>query len=112
MLTYFLATLAVLIVVFLIAVSRQPDTFRVERSMTMGMPASSPFAQVNEFHNWKSWSPYVELGPAKVKPVIDNQPRPLNSLPCHAQAQPRTPQTGYPIFGVVHHAEDGASRKV
>jgi Polyketide cyclase / dehydrase and lipid transport len=63
MLTYFVAALAIVIVVFVVMASRQPDTFRVERSVTMAAPASSPFAQVNDFHNWKLWSPYEGLDP-------------------------------------------------
>ena len=66
--TYCLAPLATLIVVSVIAVSRRPDTFRVERSTAMSAPTLSPFSQVNDFHNWKSWSPYVELNPEVRKP--------------------------------------------
>jgi hypothetical protein len=63
MLPYILATLAMLIVAFAIIVSNRPATFRVERSITMSVPASAPFTEVNDFHNWQVWSPYVEFDP-------------------------------------------------
>jgi hypothetical protein len=63
MLPYILASLAMFIVAFAIIVSNRPNTFRVERSITMSAPASTAFAQVNDFHNWQLWSPYVEFDP-------------------------------------------------
>lgn len=55
----------VLVVVALLAViAMQPSEFRIERSATMSAPASAPFAQVNDFHNWEAWSPWLEADPS------------------------------------------------
>jgi hypothetical protein len=58
-----LAALA-LIAVFLIVVALQPSEFRVERSAPIAAPAADVFAQVNDFHKWEAWSPWVKLDPA------------------------------------------------
>jgi len=61
------ATLAVLVLGFIAVVAMQPDEFRVSRSAKMAAPPSSPFAQVNDYHNWDAWSPWAKLDPnAKV----------------------------------------------
>ena len=60
---YAVATLAVLLVVFLIVASRQPDTFRVERAAMIAAPPATVFAQVDDLHNWRNWSPWQELDP-------------------------------------------------
>ncbi len=53
------AVLALLIVVILF----QPNTFHVERSITMAAPPAAAFAQVNDFHAWSAWSPWEKLDP-------------------------------------------------
>jgi hypothetical protein len=59
-----LAAVAALIVVFLIVVALQPSDFKVERSATMRAPAPAAFAQVNDFQNWRAWSPWEKIDPA------------------------------------------------
>jgi hypothetical protein len=61
--TIFFVFLVVLMTVIVI-VLLQPDEFRIERSTVMNAPASAPFAQVNDFHNWDKWSPWAKLDPA------------------------------------------------
>lgn len=39
-------------------------TFTIERSATIKAPANAVFAQVNDFHNWRAWSPWEVLDPA------------------------------------------------
>lgn len=39
------------------------DTYTVERSTTIGAPASSVYEQIADFHNWPAWSPWEELDP-------------------------------------------------
>jgi hypothetical protein len=39
----------------------RPDTYRVERSLTMAAPADVAFAYVNDFHKWEGWSPWEAL---------------------------------------------------
>jgi uncharacterized protein YndB with AHSA1/START domain len=58
------ATVALVVVVFLVAVAMQPAEFRVERTATMAAPPEEVFAQVNDFHNWEAWSPWAKLDPA------------------------------------------------
>jgi Polyketide cyclase / dehydrase and lipid transport len=59
-----LAAIAAVIAVFLIVVALQPSDFKVERSATMRAPAPAAFAQVNDFQNWKAWSPWEKIDPA------------------------------------------------
>src|SRR5262245_31586664 len=61
------ATVAVLLLGFIVVVAMQPNDFRVSRSAKMNAPPSAPFAQVNDYHNWDAWSPWAKLDPnAKV----------------------------------------------
>jgi len=54
----------ILVVATLAAViAMQPSDYRIERSATMSAPASAPFEQVNDFHNWEAWSPWLEADP-------------------------------------------------
>ena len=38
--------------------------FRIERSATIKASADAVFAQVNDFQNWRAWSPWEKLDPA------------------------------------------------
>ncbi|UTW09095.1 SRPBCC family protein [Pseudomonas benzenivorans] len=64
MLSYLLLTLAVIVILLLVLIARQPDQFRVERSAFMAAPAEAVFVQVNDFHNWPQWSPWARRDPA------------------------------------------------
>jgi len=61
---YILIVLAVIIAAFVILVATRPAEFRIVRTATMAAPAATVFAQVNDFHNWVSWSPWEKLDPA------------------------------------------------
>ena len=63
MLKKILLGVAAIIVVFLIVVALQPTDFRVTRSATMAAPPPAVFAQVNDFHNWRAWSPWEKMDP-------------------------------------------------
>ncbi len=63
MLPAILTTLAVLVLLFLIIVSRRPATFRVTRSATIAAPPAVVFAQVNDLGKWDAWSPWAKLDP-------------------------------------------------
>lgn len=52
-----------IVVAFVIAASRQPAQFRVQRQATMSAAPSAPFAQVNNFRNWEAWSPWAKIDP-------------------------------------------------
>ena len=64
MLKWILAAVATVVVVFLIVVALQPSDFKVERSATLRAPAPAAFAQVNDFNNWRAWSPWEKIDPA------------------------------------------------
>lgn len=44
-------------------VAMQPDDYRVVRSTKIDARPAAVFAQVNDFHNWEKWSPWVKLDP-------------------------------------------------
>ncbi len=59
-----LGFLAVLILLFLGFVATRPDTYHVERSITIAAPAASVFGLVADFREWPKWSPWEKLDPA------------------------------------------------
>src|SRR5262245_63637847 len=63
-----LLVIAVLIVIALAAIlvvaSTKPDTFRVERSAVIKAPPENIFALINDFQQWRSWSPWETRDPA------------------------------------------------
>lgn len=58
-----LIVLAVLILIFAGVVAMQPDDYRVERSAKMSATPAAVFEQVNDFHKWEAWSPWIKLDP-------------------------------------------------
>jgi hypothetical protein len=64
MLKWILAGAAAVVVIFLLVVALQPSDFKIERSATMRAPAPAAFAQVNDFQNWRAWSPWEKVDPA------------------------------------------------
>ena len=48
---------------FLWYVASRPDSFRVERSATIGAQPDKVFALINDFHNWPMWSPWEKMDP-------------------------------------------------
>jgi len=52
-----------LIAVFLIVAAMQPDDYKVSRSTTIDAPPEVVFAQINDFHKWESWSPWLADDP-------------------------------------------------
>jgi uncharacterized protein YndB with AHSA1/START domain len=56
--------LAVAIAVVLILAATKPDTLRVQRAITVKAPAEKIFPLINDFHQWRSWSPYEDRDPA------------------------------------------------
>lgn len=42
----------------------KPDTFRVERAITIKAPPDKVFTLINDFHQWGTWSPWEKLDPA------------------------------------------------
>jgi uncharacterized protein YndB with AHSA1/START domain len=55
--------LAVLVGVLAFVVSTRPATFHLERSIAIAAPPERAFAQVVDFHQWATWSPWEKLDP-------------------------------------------------
>jgi uncharacterized protein YndB with AHSA1/START domain len=53
-----------LIAALLIFAGTRPDSFRVQRAITIKAPAEKIFPLINDFHLWASWSPWEKLDPA------------------------------------------------
>jgi hypothetical protein len=60
---YAVAALAAIVVIILVIAALKPSDFRVVRSASMSAPPPAVFAQVNDFHNWESWSPWAKIDP-------------------------------------------------
>jgi hypothetical protein len=54
---------AVVIIGFLGIVVVRPSDFRVTRSITINAKPAEPFAQVNNFHSWPTWSAWEKIDP-------------------------------------------------
>lgn len=54
----------VLFVAVLVYAATKPDTFRVQRSISIKAPPEKIFAILNDFHLSESWSPYEKKDPA------------------------------------------------
>ena len=49
---------------FALVVATRPAEFRVARTTTVSAPAAVVFANLNDLHRWRDWSPYEGLDPA------------------------------------------------
>jgi uncharacterized protein YndB with AHSA1/START domain len=58
-----LIAVALIIVVFAVVVALQPADFSVTRAATISAPPETVFAQVNDFHKWRDWSPWEKIDP-------------------------------------------------
>ncbi len=59
-----LAVIAVAVIALLIYASTRPDSFRVQRSITIKAPADKIFPEVNDLRAQQSWSPWEAKDPA------------------------------------------------
>jgi hypothetical protein len=64
MLKYYAIGIVLLIVGLLGFAASKPDTFRIARSAEIKAAPDKLFPLVNDFHSWKSWSPYEGRDPA------------------------------------------------
>ena len=58
-----LVGLAVFLIIFFGFVQMQPPQFTVERSIKIAAPASTVYANLDDFHKWEAWSPWAKLDP-------------------------------------------------
>jgi len=72
MTTALIIVLAAIAAVLLI-VAMQPAEFRIVRSTTIAASPEKVFPEVNDFHNWKAWSPWAKIDPA-MKDSYDRAP--------------------------------------
>jgi uncharacterized protein YndB with AHSA1/START domain len=42
----------------------KPDTFRIQRAMSVNAPPEKVFALINDFRRWTVWSPWEKMDPA------------------------------------------------
>lgn len=56
--------LAIAIAVVLIVAATKPNTLRVQRATSISAPADKIFPLINDFHQWRGWSPYENKDPA------------------------------------------------
>lgn len=59
-----LIALAVIVVALLGFATTKPDTFRIERSVSIKAVPETIFAHLNDFRSWGDWSPWEKLDPA------------------------------------------------
>ena len=64
MITNVLLVMAAVAAGLLIFVATRPDTFRVERHVTIDRSAAEIFPLIEDFHAWTRWSPWEDLDPA------------------------------------------------
>uniref|UniRef100_B0SUT4 Polyketide cyclase/dehydrase n=1 Tax=Caulobacter sp. (strain K31) TaxID=366602 RepID=B0SUT4_CAUSK len=66
-----LKIIAIIVVVAIVAVlgyaATRPNTFRVARSTVIKAPPEKIYAQIEDFHAWRAWSPYETLDPAMTR---------------------------------------------
>lgn len=58
-----LIALVLIVAGFAAYVALQPDEYRIERTATMAAAPAEVFEQVNDFHKWDAWSPWVKIDP-------------------------------------------------
>jgi Polyketide cyclase / dehydrase and lipid transport len=56
--------LVVLVAIVLAYAATRPDTFQVERTVSIKAPPEKIFPYINDLHSWRAWSPYENLDPA------------------------------------------------
>lgn len=53
--------IVVVVALMLIFAATRPDSFRLERSISIKAPPDKVFALINDFHQWGAWSPWENI---------------------------------------------------
>lgn len=61
---YAAAAIAVVVAGILVYGATRPDTFRVQRTVTIKAPPDRIFALIDDLRGWAAWSPYEKKDPA------------------------------------------------
>ena len=70
---------AVVILAVLAFAYTRPDTFRVERSVTIKAPSQKVFDAISDFHRWTEWSPWENIDPG-LKRTYSGAPRGVGTV--------------------------------
>jgi uncharacterized protein YndB with AHSA1/START domain len=62
-LTIIAVIIAIAIAAILVLAATKPDILSVQRSISIKAPPERIFAAINDFHRWRSWSPFEERDP-------------------------------------------------
>ena len=57
------AAIAVFVGGVLVLASTKPDSFRVQRTVTISAPQQAVFALINDYRQWNAWSPWEKKDP-------------------------------------------------
>jgi hypothetical protein len=60
--TFFVVLIGTVVGVLIYA-ARKPDSFRVERSISIPTTPENIFPLINDFHQWEAWSPWEKIDP-------------------------------------------------
>ena len=63
MLKNILLAVVALIAILIVVIATRPAKFHLERSLAMPVPAAKVFPLVNDFHQWRAWSPWENVDP-------------------------------------------------
>ena len=58
------AIIVVAVAALLVYAATRPDSFRVQRTVSIKAPPERIFALIDDFRQWRAWSPYEEMDPA------------------------------------------------
>ena len=64
MIKHFLVVILLIVSLVALVASRKPDSFRVERQITIKATPERIYPLVTDFRNWPKWSPWEKLDPA------------------------------------------------
>lgn len=64
MLVWIVAIIVIAVLAVLGLAASKPGSFRISRQTTIKAPGDKVFALINDFHEWRKWSPWEKMDPA------------------------------------------------